>query len=252
MCNTLSVSGLLTDIEGGVLVFNRILGYFLETGGPHFVLLASHTVGGNMSLHGASVVNDEYVISGVFSRITALRTSIQYSDAMKSPKEHGSLQLHTPATREQWQAYYQLRWLVLRAPWGQPPGSEKDELEASAVHIMASIGAGAASAAGFRPESADAVFDQRVAVAVGRLHVVEPGLGQIRYMAVAAEFQRQGLGQCVLELLEHRARQLQLSSIYLNAREPCVDFYLKLSYQFVGQAPTLYGSIKHRKMLKQL
>lgn len=38
-------------------------------------------------------------------------------------------QVSTPQSSEDWQAYYQLRWQVLRAPWGEPRGSEQDDLE---------------------------------------------------------------------------------------------------------------------------
>ena len=40
----------------------------------------------------------------------------------------------TPQSSEDWQAYYSLRWQVLRAPWGEPRGSEQDDLEQDAEH----------------------------------------------------------------------------------------------------------------------
>ena len=44
--------------------------------------------------------------------------------------------LRSPATPDEWQRYYHLRWQILRAPWQQPPGSERDDLEAQAYHLM--------------------------------------------------------------------------------------------------------------------
>ena len=51
-------------------------------------------------------------------------------------------QLTRPVSPDQWQAYYQLRWQVLRAPWQQTPGSEQDELEAQAHHFMLTVSHG--------------------------------------------------------------------------------------------------------------
>jgi hypothetical protein len=42
-----------------------------------------------------------------------------------------------PATESEFEAYYALRWKILREPWNQPPGSEKDEFEGEAVHLAA-------------------------------------------------------------------------------------------------------------------
>lgn len=43
-------------------------------------------------------------------------------------------QVSTPQSSEDWQAYYQLRWQVLRAPWGEPRGSEQDDMEQDSEH----------------------------------------------------------------------------------------------------------------------
>ncbi|MEJ2362384.1 MAG: thioesterase, partial [Gammaproteobacteria bacterium] len=37
----------------------------------------------------------------------------------------------SPQTKQEWQAYFDLRWRILRAPWQQARGSERDDLEAS-------------------------------------------------------------------------------------------------------------------------
>ena len=37
---------------------------------------------------------------------------------------------------EQLEHYYDLRWRILRAPWKQPRGSEKDILEEDSYHLM--------------------------------------------------------------------------------------------------------------------
>ena len=117
-------------------------------------------------------------------------------------------QLIAPATEAQWQAYYQLRYQVLRAPWLQPPGSERDELEDIAVHRMIQSTTGEA-------------------LAVGRLHLLDAGTAQVRYMAVSEQARGQGLGQLVLRALEHQALALGVKRLILNARDSAVVFYKK-------------------------
>ena len=45
--------------------------------------------------------------------------------------------IRSPANESEFKAYYALRWKILREPWNQPPGSEKDEFEQVAVHLAA-------------------------------------------------------------------------------------------------------------------
>ena len=47
------------------------------------------------------------------------------------------MQIVNPQTLQDWQLYYDLRWRLLRAPWQQPKGSEKDEWEQNGYHVMA-------------------------------------------------------------------------------------------------------------------
>ena len=144
-----------------------------------------------------------------------------------------------PATPAQWQAYFTLRWQVLRAPWDQPRGSECDALDAppsAAIHCL--------------------VRDARdTALAVGRLQQDPQGQqtsARIRYMAVAEHCRGRGLGRTVLEYLECRARERGVESIELNAREATVGFYLHHGYTVTGKGPLLFGEIAHHRMHKRL
>ena len=93
------------------------------------------------------------------------------------------MEIRSPETEEEFAAYYELRWRVLRKPWGQPSGSERDELDDAATHV--------------------AGYDEaKRLVCVGRLHPVETGVGQVRYMAVEEPLRGRGLGQAVLDELE--------------------------------------------------
>jgi len=129
-------------------------------------------------------------------------------------------------------AYYELRWRVLRMPWGQPSGSERDELDAAATHV--------------------AGFDEvKRLVCVGRLHAVETGVGQFRYMAVEESLRGLGLGQAVLDELERLAKRQGISVIVLDARESAVGFYRRNGYEAVGEGHVLFDEVRHSKMKKK-
>lgn len=142
-----------------------------------------------------------------------------------------SWQLSTPTTELQWQQYYELRYQVLRAPWGQPRGSERDELEVDAFHAM--------------------VQEQGQVLAVGRLHRLADGRAQVRYMAVSEAARGRGFGAIVLARLEQQAVQWGCGGIVLNARENAVGFYKKQHYLPGAVQPPLYG-IPHHQMHKTL
>lgn len=141
-------------------------------------------------------------------------------------------QLRSPQNPAEWQAYYQLRWQVLRAPWQQPKGSEQDELEQQSFH-------------------AAAWTDQGEVVAVGRVHKLNEQQAQVRYMAVSADWQGHGLGALVLQQLEQQALQWQIQQLVLNARESAAGFYRKLGYQYLEPAKALFG-IAHDRYGKSL
>ena len=42
-----------------------------------------------------------------------------------------------PVSEEDFARYFHLRWKLLRAPWQQAEGTEKDDMEASCFHVMA-------------------------------------------------------------------------------------------------------------------
>lgn len=141
--------------------------------------------------------------------------------------------LRSPATAPEWTAYYALRWQVLRAPWQQPLGSERDALEPGAYHL-----------AWFDPAGG--------ALAVGRMHRLDARRGQIRYMAVEPASRGQGLGRAVLMCLEREARRRGIAELVLNARDCALDFYRSAGYEITGEGPLLFGSIPHRSLRKVL
>lgn len=141
--------------------------------------------------------------------------------------------LRSPDGETEWSQYYDLRWRVLRAPWDQPRGSERDDREASSEHLMIP-----------GPDSNP--------VAIGRLHFNTAEEAQVRFMAVDPHFQGRGLGSRILQELERRARAADATSIVLNARDDAQRFYARHGFALVGKAPTIFSSVKHVRMRKAL
>jgi predicted GNAT family N-acyltransferase len=143
------------------------------------------------------------------------------------------LSVRAPETPEDWTSYYALRWRILRAPWGQPPGSERDGLENSSVHRMVCDTSGKV-------------------LAVGRLHDTDNQTAQIRYMAVETGCEGQGLGTRILEQLEQAALARGTTTVVLHARESALPFYRRRGYRDLGPSHLLFGTIQHYLMSKQL
>ena len=138
-----------------------------------------------------------------------------------------------PATESEVEAYYAFRWRILRGPWNQPPGSEKDELEGEAIHLAA-------------------WNDDGEIIGVGRLNRVVGNQGQIRYMAVDPAHRTHGIGRAILQELELKAIESGILEITLNAREDAVQFYRHNGYQVLKPSHTLFGVIPHFEMRKRL
>ena len=138
-----------------------------------------------------------------------------------------------PATPEEFQKYYRLRYETLRQPWGQPEGSERVEDDDTAIHAML-------------------VDDDGEAVGVCRLHMNTPQEGQLRFMGIRKDKQGQQLGNQLMEYLEARAKALGAMTLTLQARENAVNFYRRNGYEVVEETYVLFGTIQHYRMVKQL
>lgn len=138
-----------------------------------------------------------------------------------------------PRTDGEWAAYFELRWRVLRAPWGQPRGSERDDLDEVAWHRIA-------------------VDTDRRVIGVGRLQRLDALTGQIRYMAIDPVSERKGIGSQILQALESAARHEGLRVVRLNAREGAVPFYAHHDYRMLEPSHVLFGEIRHVLMEKTL
>jgi N-acetylglutamate synthase-like GNAT family acetyltransferase len=140
--------------------------------------------------------------------------------------------IREPETMAEREAMFDLRWKVLRKPWNQPKGSEKDEIEDKTIPIIA-------------------IYEDKV-VGTARLQRNSLEVCQIRYMAIDPEYQRRGIGRQIILVLHQRAKQLKFKKIVLDAREPSLRFYKKLGYKIVQKSYVLFGEIQHWQMEYQL
>jgi predicted GNAT family N-acyltransferase len=141
--------------------------------------------------------------------------------------------LQSPKSPSEWDAYFNLRWRILRQPWGQPRGSERDSVDDSAFHLLL-------------------LDPARKALACGRLHFNTLAEAQVRFMAVNENARGRGYGRRILQGLEAEARRRGARKIVLNARDNVTEFYAKHGYEVIGEAETLFGVIRHLRMEKLL
>lgn len=151
------------------------------------------------------------------------------------PEDSGQPRLLFAAPQEDadWQAYYALRWRVLRQPWGQLRGSERDELEAESTHCLARAPGGQI-------------------VGCGRLNLIDAHTAAIRFMAVDTSWRGRGVGSGILNYLERKAQAQGSREIQLHARENALQFYLARGYSLVSKSHVLFGEIQHFQMKKHL
>ena len=141
------------------------------------------------------------------------------------------MEITSPATEEDFKQYFHLRWKLLRAPWNEPEGSEQDEHESNSFHVMAT--------------------ENNKVIGVARLQNTGPTQAQIRYMAVANEYQNKGIGRNIIDYIEEYSRNNGINEIILHAREPAVGFYEKLGYKNIEKSYLLFNCIQHYKMNKR-
>jgi N-acetylglutamate synthase-like GNAT family acetyltransferase len=138
----------------------------------------------------------------------------------------------SPKSDYDFENYYNLRWRILRKPWNQPKGSELNESDSEAFHIMAE--------------------DKNKVVGIGCIHKLDKNVGRIRFMAVDNKYQRRGIAKQMMQILEDHAREQGWIKVRLWAREIAWDFYLKLGYVVIADGELLFGVIKHKIMEKEL
>lgn len=140
------------------------------------------------------------------------------------------MEIRSPQNPEEWEAYFQLRFKVLREPWNQAAGSEHLTDDSSAIHVLA--------------------IENNQVVGVARMHESSPLQGQVRCVAVESSHQGLGIGKKLMDYLEQKAKENHWKEIILEARENAVPFYANLGYVIEKESYLLFGEIQHFTMKK--
>jgi len=143
------------------------------------------------------------------------------------------MHLIEPATPEDLEQYYRLRFEELRQPWNQPEGSERAADDDTAIHALL-------------------LDENEKAAGVCRLSFASPEEGQLRFMAIRKDLQNKGLGKLLVDYLEDKASKQGATFMTLQAREKAVPFYERLGYKVEEKTHLLFGEIQHYKMRKEL
>ena len=125
-----------------------------------------------------------------------------------------------------------LRYDILRKPWNQPKETSTDGMEESTINAY--------------------IECNGKVIACGRLQDNGNRLGQIRYMAVDANYQGKGLGKLIVIKLEEEALKINLHSVELQARENAVEFYKSQGYVVKETSFKLWDIIQHYLMTKDI
>lgn len=143
------------------------------------------------------------------------------------------MDIRQPNNQEEWDRYYDLRYRVLRQPWGQDRGSERNEGDDVAEHF--------------------AIWRLGFPLAVARLDETDDkDVVQVRFVAVEPKEQGKGLGKAIMRKIEETAIQQNKNQILLHARENAVHFYESIGYIATKKSHLLFGEIQHFLMHKNL
>lgn len=134
------------------------------------------------------------------------------------------INIKIPRTREDFKAYYDLRYRVLRQPWGQVKDTEKDDYEPISQHFMA--------------------VDEDSGDIVGVVKVFEksPGMGWVSHLAVDYKYQKKGIGKMLLQAVELASRESGYKILGCMSRLNTTAYFEKLGFQIVGLPTQYFGT----------
>lgn len=142
------------------------------------------------------------------------------------------IEIRSPKSEVEWEQYYSLRYRILRQPWNQPLGSERNEGDEIGLHF--------------------ALYENEILKAIARLDINDEKSAKVRFMAVETEIQRKGYGKQVMLAIESYCKSISISEIILHAREVAIPFYESLDYQLVEKSHLLFNEIQHHLMSKKV
>ena len=142
------------------------------------------------------------------------------------------LEFRSPNSSHEFEEYDLFRWKILRKPLGKSIESLKDSFEDKSFHLIA-------------------IKESKI-IACGRLHFNSKLEAQVRYMAVEEHLQGQGIGKKILEILEYKAKENNVSHVVLNARDHVIKFYENSGYRILEKYNGSDTGIPHTTMRKKL
>ncbi len=142
------------------------------------------------------------------------------------------MEVRTPQTEKEWEAYYDLRYRILREPLGKERGSERNEGDETGIHF--------------------ALFEGTQILGIARLDCFDHTTCQVRFVAIEANLQGSGLGKKLMEYVEKEGAALGYTTMLLHARDYALPFYEKLGYTNHGPSYKLFDVLQHFEMSKPL
>jgi N-acetylglutamate synthase-like GNAT family acetyltransferase len=142
--------------------------------------------------------------------------------------------IKVPKTREDFKAYYELRYRVLRAPWGQPKDTEKDDYEPISQHFMA--------------------IDEANGKVVGVIKMFEKteGVGWFSHLAIDPGYQKKGVGRLLMDTVEQAAREKGYHVIGCMSRLNTTAYFERMGFVTAGLPTQYFGTTQVLWMEKEL
>lgn len=144
-------------------------------------------------------------------------------------RDPGQVAVRVIGGEADWQGALAVRHAVFVVEQGVPLELERDELDASAVHVMAASGGEVVGTARLTRES-------------------ELRIGRV---AVLPSWRRRGVAGMLVSALEAEARRLGAGEVSLHSQSYVQSLYAKLGYEVAGE-PFVEAGIDHVLMIKRL
>jgi N-acetylglutamate synthase-like GNAT family acetyltransferase len=142
--------------------------------------------------------------------------------------------LSAPQTKEEFKAYYALRYRILREPLGQAHGTEKDDYEPISQHLMA------------KDDASGEI------VGVVKWLEREPGVAWLTHLAVDIDYQKQGIGRLLEQAVEEAARAQGYRRLGALTRLDANDFFIKQGFRILDLPSPHFGGMHSVWMEKEL
>ena len=134
--------------------------------------------------------------------------------------------IKSPTTKDDFKAYYAVRYRTLREPLGHLKGTEKDDYEPISEHFMA------------------VDTDTNQVWGVIKLFEKAPGVGNFSHLAVDPDHQHKGIGKMLLEAVEKRARERGFQTLGTMSRVTATAYFERRGYHIRG-IPTPHLGTAH-------